>query len=179
MNKDIMPIDIVHRKFRQGLRGYVQAEVDEFLGQVADAYGKALEENERLKQEIEQAERALRQYREAEETIKSALVLAEKTADETRSRAQDHASLVLREAEQAARETVASARREAEQIAREAEHLRRQRDRFEAEFRALLETYLHLLRRAGSAPEPDATAGGSPAEGEAPPAPCGAEPKPK
>jgi cell division initiation protein len=59
MNKDLMPIDIVNHKFRQGLKGYVQAEVDDFMGQVADAYGKALEENERLKQELEKAERAL------------------------------------------------------------------------------------------------------------------------
>jgi len=155
MNKGLMPIDIVNHKFRQGLKGYVQAEVDDFLGQMADAYGKALEENDRLAQELERAQRALRQFQEAEDTLKSALVLAEKTADETRSRAQEQASLVVREAEQQARETVAAARRDAEDIAREAQELRRERDRFEAEFRALLETYLHLLSRATRAtPEP-------------------------
>jgi len=148
MNNRIMPIDIVNQKFRQGLRGYVQAEVDDFLGQVADAYGKALEENDRLKQELERAERELGHYREVEQTIKNALVLAEKTGDEARSRAQQQASLVVREAEQQARETVAAARHDAEDVAREAQDLRRERDRFEAEFRALLETYLHLLSRA-------------------------------
>jgi cell division initiation protein len=145
MNKDLMPIDIVNHKFRQGLKGYVQAEVDDFMGQVADAYGKALEENERLKQELEKAERALRQYQQVEETMKSALVLAEKTADETRGRAQEQASLVVREAEQQAREIAAAARHEAEDIARQVQDLRQERDRFEAEFRALLETYMHLL----------------------------------
>jgi len=55
---------------------------------------------------------------------------------------------VVREAEQQARETVAAARHDAEDVAREAQDLRRERDRFEAEFRALLETYLHLLSRA-------------------------------
>ena len=148
MNKGLMPIDIVNRKFRQGLKGYVQAEVDDFLGQVADAYGKALEEDDRLAQELDRAQRALRQFQEAEATLKSALVLAEKTADETRGRAQENASLVVREAEQQARETVAAARHDAEDVAREAQNLRRERDRFEAEFRALLETYLHLLSRA-------------------------------
>jgi cell division initiation protein len=145
MNNRIMPIDIVNQKFRQGLRGYVQAEVDDFLGQVADAYGKALEENDRLKQELERAERELGHYREVEQTIKNALVLAEKTGDEARSRAQQQASLVVREAEQQARETLAAARRDADGVARAAEELRRERARFEAEFRALLETYLHLL----------------------------------
>jgi len=155
MNKGLMPIDIVNRKFRQGLKGYVQAEVDDFLGQVADAYGKALEEDDRLAQDLDRAQRALRQFQEAEETLKSALVLAEKTADETRGRAQENASLVVREAEQQARETVAAARHDAEDVAREAQDLRRERDRFEAEFRALLETYLHLLSRATRAtPEP-------------------------
>ena len=155
MTKDIMPIDIVNQKFRQGLRGYVQAEVDDFLGKVADAYSKTLEENDRLKQQLEEAERALRRYQEAEETIKNALVLAEKTADEARRRAQEQASLVVREAEQQGREIVAAARREADGIAREAEGLRRERHRFEAEFRALLETYLHLLSgEARTATEP-------------------------
>ena len=145
MNKDLMPIDIVNHKFRQGLKGYVQAEVDDFMGQVADAYGKALEEADRLKQELERAERALRQYQEVEETMKNALVLAEKTADETRGRAQEQATLVVREAEQQAREMAAAARREAEDMSRELQGLRQERDRFEAEFRALLETYMHLL----------------------------------
>ena len=145
MVNDIMPIDIVNQKFRQGLRGYVQTEVDDFMGRVADAYGKALEENDRLKQQLEKAQRELRQYRDTEEMIKNALVLAEKTADEARSRAQDKASLMVREAEQQARETLAAARRDAEGIAREMEELRRERARFEAEFRGLLETYLHLL----------------------------------
>jgi len=151
MAKDLMPIDIVHQKFRQGFKGYVQAEVDDFLGQVADAYGKALEENDRLKQELERAERALRQYRDAEDTIKNALVLAEKTAEEARGRAQEQASLVVREAEQQARETAAAARREVDDIAREFQELRRERNRFEAEFRGLLETYTHLLSNAARA----------------------------
>lgn len=145
MNKDMMPIDIVNHKFRQGLKGYLPAEVDDFLGRAADAYGKALEENDRLKRDLENAERALRQYQEVEETMKNALVLAEKTADETRSRAQEQATLVVREAEQQARETAAAARREAEDMSRELQSLRQERDRFEAEFRALLETYTHLL----------------------------------
>lgn len=154
MAREIMPIDIVNQKFRQGLRGYAQAEVDDFLGAVADAYGKALEELERLRQQLEMGERELSQYREAEETIKSALVLAEKTAEEKRSQAQEQASLVVREAEQQAREMVASARREAEEVARETQELRRERARFEAEFRALLETYLHLLSSGERAGEP-------------------------
>ncbi len=154
MTKDIMPIDIVNQRFRQGLRGYAQAEVDEFMGAVADAYGKALEENDRLKQQLEKAERELGQYRQTEDTIKGALVLAEQTANEARSRAQEQASLVVREAQQQAREMLERARREAEEVAREAQELRRERSRFEAEFRALLETYLHLLSGGGRAAQP-------------------------
>jgi len=152
MNKDVMPIDIVNQKFRQGLRGYAQAEVDDFLGKVADAYGKALEQNERLRQELEAAGRALGQYRNAEDTIKNALVLAEKTAEQARGRAQEQASLLVREAEHQARELAAAARRELDEIAREVQDLRRERSRFEAEFRALLETYLYLLSSRSGQP---------------------------
>jgi cell division initiation protein len=173
MNKDVMPIDIVNHKFRQGLKGYVQAEVDDFLGGVADAYGKALEQNERLRQALEAAERALGQYRSAEDTIKNALVLAEKTAEQARGCAQEQASLMLREAEHQARELAAAARRERDQIALEVEQLRRERSRFEAEFRALLETYLYLLssRSGHSAARSD----DSPAASSPPDAPPGEE----
>jgi len=158
MANDLMPIDIVNQKFRQGLRGYVQAEVDDFLGRAADAYGKTLQEADRLKQELERAEREISRYRQVEDTIKNALVLAEKTADEARSRAQEQASLVVREAQQQGRETVAAARREADEVTREIQDLRRERTRFEAEFRALLETYMHLLSptaRAAAEPAQD------------------------
>jgi cell division initiation protein len=154
MTNNIMPIDIVNQKFRQGLRGYVAAEVDEFMGAVADAYGKALEENDRLKQQLEKAERELSQYRQTEDAIKGALLLAEQTANEARSRAQEQASLVLREAEQQGREIIERARREAAEVTREMQDLRRERARFEAELRALLETYLHLLSGGSRAAQP-------------------------
>ena len=131
---DITPTDIVNKVFRITLRGYARDEVDDFLQQVSDSLYRALEENQRLRGQLEDLRGRLQHYQDTENLIKNALLLAERTADETRQRAHQEADLIRREAENTMRTERA-----------ELEELRHTRQRIAAELRAMLHAHLTLL----------------------------------
>jgi cell division initiation protein len=100
----VTPLDVRQAKFATAMRGFDKAEVAAFLLEAADGYEQALRENERLRQDIARLDASLVQYRELEGTLKSALVGAQKLADDVRENANQEA-IRLREhaAQEAAR----------------------------------------------------------------------------
>lgn len=133
---DITPNDIINKEFRTVLRGYPHDEVDEFLQEVSEALYLALQENQRLRGQVDSLREQVGRYQETEGLIKNALVLAERTADEVRLRAQQDADLLRREAE-----LRLSTERQA------VEDLRETRRRITAELRATLNAHMELLQR--------------------------------
>lgn len=132
---DLKPVDIRNRKFRTAMRGYATEEVDEFLAQVADAFAAALQEGDRLGREVARLEALTAGFQKTEEAIKSALVLAQQAAEDTRVSARGQAEQIVERARQEA---------DAER-ARLAE-VRADRVRVTAELRALLESFLAGLQ---------------------------------
>jgi cell division initiation protein len=132
----ISPVDIIHQEFATGFRGYQTEAVDEFLSQLAQDYQEALEENARLKRDLDEAGRQLETFRASEGLLKTALINAEKSADEIRNNARREGELIVRDAEQRGRE-----------VGGQWEQMRQERYRFIIEFRALLQSYLESLSR--------------------------------
>jgi cell division initiation protein len=93
------PLDVRHAKFSSAMRGYERAEVNAFLLGAADGYEQATRENERLRHELMRLEGSLSQYRELESTLKGALVIAQKLADDMKETASLEAARIVREAE--------------------------------------------------------------------------------
>lgn len=134
----LTPIDLLNKRFARAWRGYTAAAVDDFLREVERDFGAVVAENAHLKEKLESLERELQRYQSMEETLKRALVLAEKTAGETCEHARREAERMLGEAQ----EKAADLRRASEA---ELEETRRQRTRFVRDFRGLLQTYLDSL----------------------------------
>ena len=132
---ELKPIDLLNKGFRRKMRGYDASEVDEFLRAAAGAFEEALVESARLTERVESLETELQRYKEIESTLNNALVLAQKTADELKANAQKEAELIKREARD-------ETERELRQAREELEEVRKRRDRFTVEFRALLRSYL-------------------------------------
>lgn len=144
------PIDLVNKRFPGALRGYTRAAVDDYLREVSADYEEVVSENARLRETVETLQRELSAFRAVEATLKDALVLAQKAADDTRSAARREAEAVLRDARAGATEVVARAERQAE-----AAHV--QRERFVSELRVLLRTHMEqveALPREPAAPPP-------------------------
>jgi cell division initiation protein len=96
----ITPVDLETTVFRRGFRGYNVGEVQEFMLRITHDYEHLYRENIELKEQIETLQNQLGKYREMEETLRNAMVLAQKSADEVKNVAQAKANLIIKEAEQ-------------------------------------------------------------------------------
>ena len=82
----LSPVDIQNKEFRKAkVGGYHVAEVNEFLDEVLEAYQHITKENYELKDKINMLNDNIQYYRTMEATIQNALVLAEKTAQDTKT----------------------------------------------------------------------------------------------
>ncbi len=147
----LTPIDITNKRFRRALRGYRASEVDEFLAEVGADYEAVVVENARLREQVSQMQQELDRYRAMEESLKEALVLAQRTADELRASAHREAEVIRAQAELQARQQI-------EQQMKAIEELRAHRQRFAIELRAVLSGMLELVERHLSVPAPQTIA---------------------
>lgn len=156
---EIRPSDVRRKSFTSVFRGYDSNEVDDYLDDVAEAYEQVHEENIRMREEISSIRGRLDQYEELENSIRSALVQAEKAAedlrrsanreaDETRTSASREAELTLREAKTRSHQILADSSSRVERVRESYEALKETRDTFASEFRRLLKGYLDVLESA-------------------------------
>ena len=99
----ITPSDIRDKSFsttRDG--GYDVKEVNAFLDSVTDSYSAVIGENKELFRKMEILANKIEEYREEEDSIKSALITAQKTADSISKQAKDGAESLIAEATQKA-----------------------------------------------------------------------------
>lgn len=143
----ITPIDILHTKFKSAFRGYNKQQVDEFLQMVRESLEEALNAKAELQRKVEHLEAEVKRVREIESALTNALTLAQRTADELRTTAHRQAEMILREAEQERVRMTVDAQRDSEKLRSEIAILQAAKDRFEAEFRAMLTAYLEWLDR--------------------------------
>lgn len=98
MPERLTPVDILNLRFARRMSGYHIADVDEFVRRVASDMEAVLADNAGLRERIASHERELSQYHALETTMKDALVMAQKAADETRAAAHAQASAQIQEA---------------------------------------------------------------------------------
>ena len=65
----ITPLEIRHKEFKRGLRGYLDSEVDEFLDEVTDEFERLSKEVVSLSGRCAEHEAQLERYRGIEETL--------------------------------------------------------------------------------------------------------------
>ncbi|MFA4965106.1 MAG: DivIVA domain-containing protein [Thermoleophilia bacterium] len=147
----LTPLDIRHREFKRGMRGYADVEVDEFLDEVADEYERLFKENIDLQERVETLEDQVLQYKRIEDTLQKTLVTAQSSAEEVKQNAGKQAELILHEAELKARELVNEAYTEKQGIEQAMAKLKSTEKDFRFKFRQLLEGYLKHVEEAPAA----------------------------
>lgn len=157
----LTPLDIRHKEFKRGMRGYADVEVDEFLDEVADELEGVFKDNIDLGERVEALESQVLGYKRIEETLQKTLVSAQASADELKQNSAKEAQLILHEAELKGRQLVNEAYSERQGIEQSMANLKSAEQDFRFKFRQVLEGYLKHLE--------DAPAGGAmaPAEGMA------------
>jgi cell division initiation protein len=144
---ELTPLDVRYQEFKRAFQGYAREEVREYLGKVADRMSALIEENERLRSEIQALQEELNRAREGEAELKRAVVAAERIAREIRNQAERDAELLRKETELARQAALQEVVDQMKRLRGEIEQLKGERDLFISQFQALLESYLHSLER--------------------------------
>lgn len=143
--QSVTPLEMRQAKFETVMRGFDKSQVTTMLEEAAAGYDEALRENERLRQEIVRLEASLQQYRDLESGLKTALVTAQKAADDTRAVAQQDAARIVRDAEGQAALIVDRAHARSEDVQREIEGLRLKRREAEVNLESVIKALQHTL----------------------------------
>ena len=144
----LTPLDIRHKEFKRGMRGYVDGEVDEFLDEIADEFERLFKDNIELSERAETLQEKIDQYRNLEETLQNTLVAAQRSAEELKANAQKEAQLMLSEAELKARQMVNQSYADKQAVEKQIVVLKSSEEDFRFKFRSLLEGYQKQLAEA-------------------------------
>ena len=144
----LTPLDIRHKEFKRGMRGYADVEVDEFLDEVADEFERVFKDNIDLGERVEALESQVSGYKRIEEALQKTLVSAQASADDLRQNSAKEGQLILHEAELKGRQLVNEAYSERQGIEQSMAKLKSAEQDFRFKFRQLLEGYLKHLEEA-------------------------------
>jgi cell division initiation protein len=96
---DVTPHDLRNAELREAFRGYRPEEVEELLERAAATLERLHERNRLLQERFIEVEQEAANGREMEAALRQTLLLAQRTADETMSTANDQARQMVEEAE--------------------------------------------------------------------------------
>ncbi|ADL07771.1 DivIVA domain-containing protein [Thermosediminibacter oceani] len=141
----LTPLDIQKKEFRKSFRGYSEDEVKDFLEKVTQSYEKIYRENQDLKEEVKFLKEKLQGYQEMESTLKKAIILAEKAAEDLRKNAEREKELILKSARSKAMEMMGRAEARYNAINDQYEEVKRQFMLFKTRFLNFLQSQIDLI----------------------------------
>lgn len=138
------PEEILDKKFEKG-RGYDKREVDDYLQELYEAYQELYTRNIEYQDQIKTLNSGLQHYKTIETSLQKALILAEKTADETIQTAKLKSESIIREAENRAAMYSADSKAELEAVHGKTIGLMQEYVRYKAQFNKLIQEQIELL----------------------------------
>ena len=143
----LTPLEIENKKFaKQLVNGYSVDEVDQFLDDLTEDYTKIYKENTEIKAKLEELEENVSRYKTIENTLQSTLVIAQKTAEDTKNVAREQADQIIKQAENEAKEAVEGLKTQIALKKQELEDTKKQFDVYKAKMEALLVSQVELLK---------------------------------
>lgn len=150
-----MTENLAHPQFSKGLSGYKAEEVDAYIEKVLDTIRDLKEQNEVLEDKIGVLAESLQKYREDEDSLREALLGAQKMGDSIIKNANNKAEITMREASVKAAHIVEEARKKVEDEKDELIRVQTAAADFKAKLIELYREHIELVTRipvAESAP---------------------------
>jgi len=141
----LTPVEIQNRAFKSGGLGYDKKDVDSFMKEVSDSYEMLYREKMELADKVNVLNDALQNYKTIEKTMQKALMLAQKTAEETQETALRNAHAIEKEALTKSEIIVSDAKRELEHIHQKTVQLCQQYEKYKLQFKNLAAAQIELL----------------------------------
>lgn len=140
----ITPIELQSKTFKTGL-GYDKKEVENFLNSLLNDYETLYKDNMELNDKLNVVNEGINYYKGIEKTLQKALVLAEKTAEDTKEAAVKQARAIEEEAKVKAQLIVADANNELQRLQLQITQLVMQYDAYKAQFKHLAAAQCEFL----------------------------------
>lgn len=141
----LTPVEIQNRAFKSGGLGYDKKDVDNFMKEIVDSYEMLYREKMELNDKMNVLNERLQYYKTIEKTMQKALILAEKTADETKATAQNNARQIENEAATRAQIMISDANNNLEKVHQQTIQLVQQYEAYKIQFKNLAAAQIELL----------------------------------
>ncbi len=141
----ITPLDIRKQTFRRTFKGFAMDDVMAYLGVLADQMEAMVGESKTLSERATTLEFQLAGYRDIEASLRSALVTAERSAEETRRHAAKEEEIRMRELDLKIQAVIDEASERIRKLKGEIGELEKDKATFVARFRLLIEAQLQML----------------------------------
>lgn len=140
----LTPIEIQGITFKTG-RGYKKDDVDSFMKALHHDYEVMYKENLELKEKASTLSEGVQYYKNLETTLQKALVLAEKTSEETRAAAQMQAETIEKDAKLKAEKILYEAKQELDRIEVKTQELLQNFQLYKAQFKQIINSQLEMI----------------------------------
>jgi cell division initiation protein len=142
----LTPLDIHNKEFTRGFRGYDEDEVNEFLDQIIKDYEAVLCEKKDLFERVQQLDEKLDYFKNLEETLNKAILIAQESAEDLRRNSQKEAQLIVKEAEKNADRIINDALARSRKTLFEMEEMKKQASVYRMRFKMLVEAQHEMLQ---------------------------------
>lgn len=155
----LSPVDMQNKVFKKNkIGGYNIEEVNEFVDEVIKSYQELINENYALKDKMNILNESIQYYRTMEATIQNVLVLADKTAQDTKAAAYEKAEQIKKDADQRAEKIIYVAeervsrvlekgRQEAFELTQKIDEIKRQYLGYKSQFKQIVQAQLDIIER--------------------------------
>ncbi|MBQ3379264.1 MAG: DivIVA domain-containing protein [Clostridia bacterium] len=137
--------DITDRKFDKALHGYKIDDVDAFVSEVASEYERILQENSDLKHKMTILADKIQEYREAEESLKAALVSAQRMGDSVTMDARRQGEAIIADAREKAERAMNNVNLQILTEKRKLEEVKRETQIFKGRLLSLYKSQITML----------------------------------
>ena len=141
----LTPVEIQNKMFKSGSFGYEKKDVDVFMKEIVDSYELLYREKMELSDKVNVLNEGLQYYKSIEKTMQKALILAQKTAEETQENAMRTARNIEKEAQTRAELLLSDAKRELEMVHQRTIQLVQQYEKYKLQFKNLAAAQIELL----------------------------------
>ena len=108
----LTPQDVRNMKFSKALKGHAALEVEEAIKRIAADFEKLYQDNKDLNKNLQVAVSKLEEYKGQEDTLRTVLITAQRTADDILAEANQKSAQLLAEANIKAESLIAAATQE-------------------------------------------------------------------
>lgn len=141
----LTPNDIANKKFEKGMGGYKVHDVEAFMSQVSDTVIDLLKEKADLEQKLELLADKLQEYRQDEDSLRTALLGAQKLGDGVIRESKTKAEIMMRDATIKAERMIDNAQAQIEKEKANLAKMQAEVSAFKSRLLALYKQHLSLI----------------------------------